>query len=56
MWIHYDNQTAALTHLIGGGWRQLENGAWVSRDGTCAANIHPVIGRGQVCICYREVA
>lgn len=56
MIIHYDNQAAALAHLISNGWHLIENGNWVSRDGTCVASVHPITGREEVQIAYREIA
>ena len=56
MTIHYANRAAATEHLVTNGWHQIENGAWVSRDGTCAASIHPITGIETVCISYREIA
>jgi hypothetical protein len=41
MYIHFATRAAAATHLTENGWRQIRNGNWVSRDGVCAASIHP---------------
>jgi hypothetical protein len=44
MFLHFDNQTKAIAHLAANGWKQIENGNWVSRDGLCAANIGATFG------------
>lgn len=55
MWIHYDNDAAAVGHLEANGWALCKTGRWVSRDGTCRATIHPVTGSAVVAICYVEI-
>lgn len=54
MIIHFATVYAAETHLTINGWRQIEN-AWVSRDGTCAASIHPITGSDVVHVAFREI-
>lgn len=44
MVFHFDTQALAVAHLEANGWRKIANGRWVSRDGTCAASIHPAHG------------
>lgn len=53
MWIHHDTDREARTHLTENSWKEIKNGAWVSKDGTCKATIHPVTGTEKVAICYR---
>lgn len=55
MWIHYDTNRAARTHLTENSWKEIKNGAWVSKDGTCKATVHPVTGTEKVAICYTEI-
>jgi hypothetical protein len=44
MWMHFDTAELAKSHLTQNGWRSVKTGAWVSRDGTCRATIHPAHG------------
>lgn len=44
MFYHFNTRAEAVAHLEANGWRELENGRWVSRDGACAASIHPARG------------
>lgn len=41
MTIHFENRDKAIEHLTANGWRELKNSNWISRDGSCAASIHP---------------
>jgi len=44
MYVHFDTSALAEEHLSSNGWRRIENGSYVSKDGTCAASIHPAHG------------
>ena len=56
MTTHFNTRAAAEAHLTGNGFRQIKNGNWVSRDGSCAASIHPVSSADVVVVAYWEVA
>jgi hypothetical protein len=56
MTIHFNTRTAAEAHLTGNGFRQIKSGNWVSRDGYCAASIHPVSSAEVVMVAYWQVA
>ncbi len=44
MFVHFDTAALAEEHLTENGWRKIQNGNFVSKDGTCAASIHPAHG------------
>jgi hypothetical protein len=44
MHVHFDTAALAEEHLTNNGWHKIQNGNYVSRDGTCAASIHPAHG------------
>ena len=39
MAIHFNNRQAAINHLAANGWKECSTGRFVSRDGSCAAQI-----------------
>lgn len=56
MYFHFETAALAIDHLIKNGWRQIENGNWVSKDDTCAAMFLTVRGRPEVfCVRFWEI-
>lgn len=55
MIVHFDTAALARKHLDQYGWTLCKSGAWVSRDKTCKATIHPVPGSDVVAIFYSEI-
>lgn len=41
MFIHFETRQAAIAHLASNGWTECKTGRFVSRDGSCVAQIHP---------------
>lgn len=56
MVIHFDTHAKAIEHLTANGWVELSNGRWVSRDKSCSASIHPVLGTDVVAVGFNEIA
>ena len=56
MTTHFNTRTEAERHLSTNGWSVIRNGNWVSRDGSCAASIHPVSGTDVVMVAYWQIA
>lgn len=54
MVIHFPTRAAAISHLMDNGWKQIANGNYVSRDGSCAASVHPCFDE-VVAISIREI-
>jgi hypothetical protein len=44
MTIHFNTRSAAIAHLNANGWTTCKTGRFVSRDGSCVAQINPKFG------------
>ena len=42
--IHFNNRVDAVFHLVSNGWKELSNGRFISRDGSCIAQINKAFG------------
>lgn len=54
MIVHFDTEKLATEHLQKSAFHLIENGRWVSKDGTVSASIHPASGE-VVCIFFQEI-
>jgi hypothetical protein len=53
MWINFANKQTAQSKLTAKGYKQISNGAWVSKCKCFKATLHPA---GNECVvCYSEI-
>lgn len=55
MIVHFDKQILAIEHLMGRGYKKLENGMWVSKCGMFSASIHPRCCDDVVAVAFQEL-